>query len=76
MFSENSRKNAARVHKLTGQVASVSAKTSGVIADSARGVGAYVSGKGKKDDKEDKKPGEFVWSVLLNTQLKLPSRLL
>ncbi|TIB31082.1 hypothetical protein E3P86_03387 [Wallemia ichthyophaga] len=59
VFSENSRKNAARVHKLTGQVASVSAKTSGVIADSARGVGAYVSGKGKKDDKEDKKPGFF-----------------
>lgn len=59
VFSENQRKNAARVHNVTGQVANVSAKTAGMIADSARGVGAYFTGKGKKDDERnaDKKPG-------------------
>lgn len=59
VFSENSRKNAARVHNLTGQVAGVSAKTAGIIADSARGVGAYVVGRGKPKESErsDKKPG-------------------
>ena len=61
VFSEKTQNNARRVHNVTFKAAHVSGKTVGTIADSARSLGARVTGKNKPNDKSkgDSKPGTF-----------------